>query len=401
MFVELHIIQNFSPANLNRDDTGAPKDCDFGGCRRARISSQCLKRAVRTAFARERLLPGELCAVRTKRLVHEAADVLAGRGRPQDEAVQVVRTALAGVGIKTDGDGMTEYLLFVAEPTIRELADLCAAQWDTLSEVAGAALKLESRVEGEGRKKSKREAKKEAKGAVPPALVSEIKTLVDGKRAADLALFGRMVADVSGMNVQAASQVAHAISTHRITMDFDYFTAVDDLAPREETGAGMLGTVEFNSACFYRYANVDVRQLRENLDDDGELVERVLLAFVQAAVLAVPSGKQNSMAAHNPPSFVLAVLREHGLWSLANAFVRPVLPTGEKGLTTVSIEALDRYWGQLASAYGADGIVAGAALRVEPEAALRSLALYRVESLAALLDRVQEAAGPVCRATAR
>src|ERR1700726_3904869 len=72
MFIEIHAIQNFAPSNLNRDDTGSPKDCEFGGHRRARVSSQCLKRAVREAFRRDQLLPKDRLARRTKRFVEEA-----------------------------------------------------------------------------------------------------------------------------------------------------------------------------------------------------------------------------------------------------------------------------------------------------------------------------------------
>src|SRR5579863_3728261 len=99
MYVELHLLQNFAPSNLNRDDTGAPKDCEFGGYRRARISSQCLKRAIRTSFRADGLVPPEALAVRTKRVIAEVGDRLAERGKPADEARQVVEALLSGVGI--------------------------------------------------------------------------------------------------------------------------------------------------------------------------------------------------------------------------------------------------------------------------------------------------------------
>src|SRR5262249_24761939 len=136
----------------------------------------------------------------------------------------------------------------------------------------------------------------------------------------------------------------------------DYFTAVDDLNPREETGAGMIGTVEFNSACFYRYSNVALPQLAQNLEGDFDLAGRALEGFIRASVEAVPSGKQNSMAAQNPPSFVMVVVREAGLWSLANAFLDPVRPDGDGDLMRKSIERLDRHWGALTKMYGSKGI---------------------------------------------
>ena len=114
-----------------------------------------------------------------------------------------------------------------------------------------------------------------------------------------------------------------------------------------------MGTIEFNSACFYRYANIDVKQLTENLGNDTELAHATIEAFIRSMIQAIPTGKQNSMAAQNLPSFVLAVVRPNGFWSLANAFVNPI-----KGADIVSesIKKLDEYWGQLATVYGREGI---------------------------------------------
>ena len=116
-----------------------------------------------------------------------------------------------------------------------------------------------------------------------------------------------------------------------------------------------MGTVEFNSACFYRYANIDLRQLLSNLEDDEQLARQTVEAFIRAAVTAIPTGKQNSMAAHNPPSFVAAVARPSGLWSLANAFVEPVRPDSKADLVANSITRLKEYWGKLTAVYGSDG----------------------------------------------
>jgi CRISPR system Cascade subunit CasC len=398
MFVELHLIQNFAPSNLNRDDTGSPKDCEFGGYRRARISSQCLKRAVRTTFDRAALLPNQARAVRTKKLALEAARLLADRGKPPEEARRVVAAALGGLGIKVDHEtGATEYLLFLSGAAIKRLADLCDEHWAALVTATGEAT---GTPEHEPTRRSRKDVKKDAKSAVPQQVKKQFEAVLDGGRAADLALFGRMVADLPDMNIEAACQVAHAISTHRVSMEFDYFTAVDDLAPREETGAGMLGTVEFNSACFYRYANVDLAQLERNLGGDCDLGEQALLAFVRGSVLAVPTGKQAGTAAQNPPSLVMAVVRDHGLWSLANAFLRPVRASEDQGLAGASIEALDRYWGSLVGAYGGDGLRQVSTLVVEPDATLEHLKASRVSSLEALVSGVAEAireSAPVAR----
>jgi len=140
VIVELHLIQNFAPANLNRDDTGAPKDCEFGGYRRARISSQCLKRAIRTTFKTEQLIPAAHLADRTKRVVDAVVDRLQADGKPKDTARAVVEAILEGVGLTVGDDGKTQYLLFLGHDEIARLADLCLAHWDTLAVVVPTAV---------------------------------------------------------------------------------------------------------------------------------------------------------------------------------------------------------------------------------------------------------------------
>jgi CRISPR system Cascade subunit CasC len=349
MFVELHILQNVAPSNLNRDDTGSPKDCEFGGYRRARISSQCLKRAVRTDF-KMKLAP-ELLAKRTKRLVENLVERLEARGKEAEQVRAVARFALGGVGLSVGDDDKTQYLLFLGNQEIGGMADVFAEHWDQLvAEAAGTT----STAEGGTR----RAAKSSAKGAVPREVREAMFEVLDGGRAADLALFGRMLADLPDKNINAASQVAHAISTNRISMELDYYTAVDDLKPEDAAGADMIGTVGFNSACFYRYSNVDVGQLEHNLQGDEELTRKTLDAYIRGSVNVVPTGKQNSMAAHNPPSFVFAVVRKSLLSNLANAFLRPVTPSRDVDLASSSIQALDSYWGKLTKMYG-DGAVIG------------------------------------------
>jgi CRISPR system Cascade subunit CasC len=210
---------------------------------------------------------------------------------------------------------------------------------------------------------SGKKAKRAAKETVPDEVRKAVTALLGGGKAADLALFGRMVADLPEKNIDAAAQVAHALSTHRVSVEFDYYTAVDDLKPDDTAGADMIGTIEFNSACFYRYANVDLGQLLHNLVDenpvrsDEKLARTTLEAFIRASVAAIPTGKQNSMAAQNPPSFVMAVVRESGPWSLANAFLQPARPDATGDLVGKSIDQLDDYWGRLTRMYGTKGIV--------------------------------------------
>jgi CRISPR system Cascade subunit CasC len=381
MFVELHLLQNFAPSNLNRDDTGAPKDCEFGGYRRARISSQCIKRAVR-------LLLEEPLAYRTKRLLDELTKRLAKAGREEQAARAVAAAGITGTGLGLKDDGKTQYLLFLGEREIQKVADLLNEHWDRLAQLpAGEAA---GETAADAKKKSGKEKKKAAKEAVPKEIKEQLEQALDGGQAVDLALFGRMLADLPDKNIHAACQVAHALSTNKVSMEMDYYTAVDDLKPDDKPGADMIGSVEFNSACFYRYANIDVEQLRKNLPGDEALAHKTVEAFLRAAVAAVPTGKQNSMAAHNVPSLIFAVVRDRGLWSLANAFVQPIRPTQTKSLVQNSVEALDAYWGKLLEVFGEKGIRA-AALCLVDEADVSHLKQAQVPNLEALVSQVMQA----------
>lgn len=328
MIVELHLLQSIGPANLNRDDTGSPKDCVFGGVRRARISSQALKRAARVRFPDliaergARLESG----VRTRRVVDGVARLLQER-HAYDEATarNVAQQALIAAGIKGEG---SEYLLFLARSGLEGFAERCHQLADKLSEERSAS----------------------KKSTLTRAEEDELRTaLLSPGRALDVALFGRMVADLPEGNIDAATQVAHAISTHEVRPEFDYFTAVDDLQPGEETGAGHVDMLEFNSACYYRYASVDTAQLEENLGGDGDLVATGVEVFLDGLIRELPRGKQHGMAAHNPPSLIFAVGRERGQWNLANAFEDPVRAEG--GYVVPSVRRLLSYYERLSTAY--------------------------------------------------
>lgn len=331
-FIEFHLIQNFAPSNLNRDDTGSPKDALFGGQRRARISSQCFKRAVRLAACEYDLIPVAHRGVRTKKLKALLLERLGGRGA--DEVGAKIEVALAAAGLRLKDDGKTEYLLFLGENEVAAFAKLIEQHWDDLKV-------------GEGKN-----SKKDAKASLPAEIVKRAKALLDGGKAVDVALFGRMLADLPSVNQDAACQVAHAISTHRVEREFDYFTAVDDKGDEDETGAGMIGQVEFNSATLYRYAVLDLGKLKRNLQDDRELALAAIEAFTKAMVMAIPTGKQNSFAAHNAPSFAGICLRQMSPLSLANAFEKPVAPRADQALTEQSVERMAAYEEKLSSIYG-------------------------------------------------
>jgi CRISPR system Cascade subunit CasC len=337
LFIEFHLIQNFAPSNLNRDDTGAPKDALFGGYRRARVSSQCFKRAIRLAAYDQALIEKQFQAVRTKKLKELLEKALAKHERT--EAAGRIEVALSAAGLKLKEDGKTEYLLFLGNSEIASFAELIHLYWNELGNVVPT-----------GEKKGKKESKANA----PVEVIKKAKALLNGGKSVDVALFGRMLADLPEVNQDAACQVAHAISTHRVEREFDYFTAVDDIGSPDETGAGMIGQVEFNSATFYRYTVIDAQKLLANLQGDKTLTLAAIEAFTQAMARAVPTGKQNTFAAHNLPSFIGVSLRRGGPLSLANAFEKPVWPRQEKALTSLSVEVMAAHEAKLAAAYADD-----------------------------------------------
>ncbi len=351
MILELHMIQNFAPSNLNRGDTGAPKDCIFGGSRRARISSQCFKRAMREHFKSNFESQSNL-AERSIRLVDAVASRLSDGGKDKEEATRVVKMALSGIGLKMSSkdERKTQYLLFLGRDEINRFAEVCSNHYDALLAVAPV----------ETGELTAKKAKAAAKDAVPAEISKELLRALDGGKAADLGLFGRMLADLPEKNRDASSQVAHAISTHKTGIEFDFFTAVDDLKPEDTAGSDHLGTVEFNSACFYRYSNVNVGKLRENLQGDDELTRATIEAYMKAAVEAIPTGKQNSFATHERPSLVFAVVRPAGMLSLANAFENAVkheewndeTKRTKEGLVANSISRMANHYAKVSGVYG-------------------------------------------------
>jgi len=337
MFIELHMIQNFAPANLNRDDTNNPKDCEFGGHRRARISSQSLKRAIRYEPVFAQTTQVEI-AERSKWMSRPIRNQLMAASKEEAVATSVAVSFVNAYAASSDKKNpeKTNVLVYFSQSEVQNIVDGLLAQWDE----AVAATQ---------------------KSATLPDLVKAVqKETKERTSASDIALFGRMLAEKTELNIDAACQVAHAISTHRVNMEMDFYTAVDDLLDRgeilttegeEETGAGMMGFTSFNSACFYRYARIDWRQLVKNLDGNTELAQRTVEGFLRAALDAIPTGKQNSFAAQNPTSLAIAVVRNDGKsWNLANAFERPVRPDRETGLIEPSIRALDAFWGNLTRA---------------------------------------------------
>jgi len=346
--IEIHALQNFAPSNLNRDDTGAPKDALFGGTRRARVSSQCLKRSIRHYFSglvEQNALASDDVAFRTKRLLDDLVKSLVKKGRNKDEAEEKSRLALGAMELTVKEDGKTEYLLFLGQREISGIADIIHEKWDSIT--------VSEAVPTEGKKPGK--AKKHASQSADPELKKALDKVFNGGKAVDVALFGRMLADMPERNQNAACQVAHAISTHSVEREFDFYTAVDDRKPEDTAGADMMGTVEFNSACFYRYAVVDWEKLVKNLQNDRELAVKGLHGFLEGFVVAEPTGKQNTFAAHNPPEFVLVSVRRNAApRNLANAFETPIRVKKDESLTRKSAEELAKKSQTLQVAFGGE-----------------------------------------------
>ncbi|MBM6404833.1 type I-E CRISPR-associated protein Cas7/Cse4/CasC [Phycicoccus sp. CSK15P-2] len=292
LYIDVHILQDLPPSNINRDDNGTPKQAVYGGVTRLRVSSQSWKRATRKQFADR--LAKEQQGVRTRRLTALLTRELEERGIDTERAVAAVTASLGELKI-TGGkkDAETSYLLFCSRGQVAAIADQLVAALGETDDPAAAGKTVKA-------------------GDI----------LKDG-HSLDVALFGRMVADVTDLNVDAATQVAHAISTHAAPTQFDYFTAVDDLQEKGEPGAGMIGTVEYGSATMYRFATVGLHQLADNLADEDAAVDGVL-EFVRAFTTSMPTGHQNSFAARTRPALVAVVVRTDQPVSLVSAFESPV-----------------------------------------------------------------------------
>src|SRR5690606_34992287 len=330
--IDIHILQTVPPSNLNRDDTGSPKTAIYGGVRRSRVSSQAWKRAAREAF-KSYLDESEL-GTRTKRVVDLLAEEIVDQAPELEErASELASSTFETIGIKLekpkkdesqeekeDATLQSQYLLFLSRRQIQNLASAA-------TEAAGA----------DDVKKALRAAK--------------VKDLANRDHSVDIALFGRMVADQNDINVDAAAQVAHAISVDSVETEFDYYTAVDDRLDDDETGAGMIGTVEVNSATLYRYAAVDVNRLADNLGD-ALATRRAVEAFLQAFVRSMPSGKQNSFAHRTLPEAVVVVVRESQPINLVGAFEKPIRELERKGRVKRAAEELCNEAQEIERAYG-------------------------------------------------
>lgn len=328
-FLQLHLLTAYPPANLNRDDTGRPKTAVFGGAERLRISSQSLKRAWRTSTVFAETL-GEHVGKRTQRMGEEAYKALIAGGMEDAKAMTVARSIGDVFGkIKSDKDKnptFTEQLAFVG-PEERKAVDQL----------------VERALAGED---------------IGEVKAADVLTRADS--AVDIAMFGRMLADDPRFNREASTQVAHAITTHKVAVEDDYYVAVDDLKnphEREDAGTSFIGVQEFAAGVFYLYCCVDEDLLIGNLAGNAGLAADGLRALVQAAAQVAPKGKQASFASRAYAEFILAERGTQQPRSLAAAFLKPVGP-GERGgdAMAASIERLTTFREKLDKVYGASAV---------------------------------------------
>ena len=339
MLIQIHILQNYAPSNLNRDDSGAPKSAYFGGIKRGRISSQCLKRSMchsesfKSAFKQA----GRL-AERTKLLPQLIDEELRKLGT-DDEVRKIITERIPEIGKKgndkSEDDEAVDSSEQEGEVETRQLIFLHVD-----AEVPALAKKLVDLVAESGKDKFM----KMKIADLEKALQHEL------PRSVDIAMFGRMTTSAAFEDVQASVQVAHSLTTSAVETEFDYFTAVDDISG--QTGAGMIGDVEFNSATHYKYLNIHWEELVKNLGGDKAIAQDAVLALLEAAAQAQPSGKQNSFAAFNLPDFILVEIGEKNLpISYANAFTKPVRETHSQSLLDSSVMVLNDYMNRLRKAY--------------------------------------------------
>ena len=343
MLIEIHILQNHAPSNLNRDDSGSPKTATFGDVKRARISSQCIKRSVRRSELFGAKM-GDHLATRTRRLPEQI------KARFNEDLTLALYAEIAAQ--KASGFGTTEGKerpanIKTGEYETAQTILFTQADEDAVFETLSAA----------ALKAGTAKAFKEIKAA---DLQKEARQTGFRPLSVDVALFGRMVTSEAFRDVEASAQVAHAISTNKVTPQFDYFTAVDDLQSADVTieqdaGADIIGDVEFNSACYYKYFSIHPDALVDNLvgaefrravsdeerDKQVELAALAVAEFLRAATRVTPTGKQNSFAAHQLPYAILVEVRPHALpVSYANAFVEPARASNGKSLTRDSFDKL-------------------------------------------------------------
>jgi len=328
LFLDIHVIQTLPPSNINRDDTGSPKTAVYGGVRRARVSSQAWKKAMRDYF-KDKADNGYL-GVRSKRIVEYVAKKILEIDETLsfEEAEKKSLEAFTSAGFTITEENKLPTLFFLGD---RQAGDFARAALDNIKDA------------------------------------STLHKIIKDNVSIDIALFGRMIADKDlnrviskenekskkiidngenevsriSLNEDASSQIAHAISTHGVQTEFDYFTALDDLSKDAKPGAAMIDTIEYNSSTLYRYGNVALHEFYHQMKENKEETQKAIILFVEAFLKSLPSGKINSFANQTIPSSVVVSLRKDRPVSLVSAFETPIkTKLSQEGYVNESIEAM-------------------------------------------------------------
>lgn len=338
-FVQLHLLTSYPPANLNRDDLGRPKTAVMGNVPRLRVSSQSLKRAWRTSDIFKQAL-SEHIGTRTKACGIQIFKKLCEKGVSEKNALTWARE-IAGVFGKPESLSKKEKeelkKMGPKEKREKELTELKLSQLAHFSpeELVGIDALIE----------------KLANENEPPSK-EDLALLRKNHKAVDIALFGRMLADDTDFNTEAAAQVAHAISVHQITVEDDYFTAIDDLNDKsEDAGAAHLGETEFAAGLFYLYLCIDRELLKKNLSDDIELTSKALSALIESVATVAPTGMQNSFGSRAYASYILCEKGDEQPRSLSVAFLKPIIGSD---ILTNAISGLEECRDKMNSVYGID-----------------------------------------------
>lgn len=326
-FIQLHALTAYPPANLNRDDTGRPKTALLGDALRLRVSSQSLKRAWRTSDLFEAAIGEQHLGTRTKLLGVELHQFLTEGGVADKQAREWAR-AIAGQFGKLKADKKTDN---DDDLQIEQLAHLSPAERAAAEALARACAERQT---------------------APTA--DELKLLARPRTAVDIAMFGRMLADTPAFNMEAAVQVAHAVSVHKVAVEDDYFSAVDDLNQGlEDKGAGHIGERGYGAGLFYLYLCINRELLQQNLGGDAALAGQALQGLLHAVTQVAPTGMQNSFGSRARASYLLAEKGSQQPRSLVQAFLKPVKPYGEQDMLALAVAALEQRRENFDRVYGA------------------------------------------------
>ncbi len=321
-FIQIHMLTNYAPSNLNRDDLGRPKTAKMGGVDRLRISSQSLKRAWRTSDLFQESMSGHI-GTRTKRLGVEIYERLVKKEIKETDAAKWAKSIADQFG-KLKKEDKNNHMTGLE---IEQLIHVSPEEYERTMILADTIAK------------ESRDPKKE-----------ELELLCKDTQAVDISLFGRMLASKPIYNIEAAAQVAHALTVNRVVVEDDYFTAVDDLNKREEdAGSAHIGEASFGSGVFYSYICINKSLLVENLGGDESLANRAIKALTDAAAKIAPTGKQNSHASRARALYVLAERGTQQPRQLSAAFLKPV---DEEDMANAAIERLEKLRDNMDKVYG-------------------------------------------------